>query len=76
MTNERTPVEDVIETIATADDVDPASMTPPLATAIDPEALNELVARGSTGADRHLEVAFTYRGHEVVVDERGTVELD
>ncbi|TMT86500.1 hypothetical protein E2L06_07755 [Haloterrigena sp. H1] len=66
----------VIEAVAEADDVDPTSMTPPLADVVDPDALNELIDHGSDDADRTFEVRFSYRGHEVVVTDDGDVEVD
>ena len=71
-----TAVQRVIETVADADDVDPVSMTPPVADVIDPDALNELIDHGSADADRTFEVRFSYRGHEVVVTADGDVELE
>ncbi|WP_254525656.1 HalOD1 output domain-containing protein [Natrinema caseinilyticum] len=74
--HDQTAVEQVIRTIADDDDVDPVSISPPLADVIDPDALNELVDHGSRNPDGNLEVEFAYRGHDVVVTSDGTVELD
>jgi len=77
-TTHRSPpvVPRIIETVAEADDVDPTSMTPPLADVIDPDALNELVEHGTDDSDRTFEVRFSYRGYEVVVTDDGDVELE
>lgn len=74
--NDRTAVEQVIRTIAAANDVDPVSISPPIADVIDPDALNKLVKHGSYNSDVTLEVEFTYQGHDVVVTSDGEVELD
>ncbi len=66
----------IIEAVAEADDVDPTSMTPPLADVVDPDGLNELVDHGSDDADRTFEVCFSYRGHEVIVTDDGDVSLE
>ncbi|MFA9417403.1 HalOD1 output domain-containing protein [Natrinema sp. HArc-T2] len=74
--NSSTIVLQIIETVAAADNTDPATMNPPLADVIDPDALQELLEHGSTDADRALEVRFRYRGHEITVTDDETVELD
>ena len=71
-----TVVQQIIETVAAADNIDPATMNPPLADAIDPDALRDLHEHGSGESDRTLEVRFPYRGHEVVVTDDGDVSLD
>lgn len=74
-TRSHTIVHRVLETVATAEDVDPVSMTPPLAAVIDPDALTELLEHGTNGSAGVLEVQFIYRGHDVIVSDCGNVEL-
>lgn len=71
-----TVVPRIIETVAEVDNVDPVSMTPPLANAVDPDALNELIDHGSDATERTFEVRFHYRGHEVVVTDDGDISLE
>jgi hypothetical protein len=60
----------VVEALATARDVDPLRLNPPLYEVVDVEALDRLVKTGVT------RVTFTYEGHEVRVDGDGTVAVD
>lgn len=53
----------VIEALARETDTDPRSLDPPLSSAIDPDALDALVASGADAC-----VAFEYADHRVVVD--------
>ena len=69
------PVERILEAIAKEEDVDPTEMSPPLASVVDPDALNELLARPRRSRDGTLEIRFTYRGHEVIARQNGEVEL-
>lgn len=49
---------------------------PPLYTAVDPEALETLVAGEESGPDREeVEVTFTYADYEISVDSDGEVEV-
>lgn len=61
--------------IAERDDVDPGRMKPPLATAVDPDALEKLLA-GEPADDGGIEIRFTYRGHDVVVRQDGGISID
>lgn len=47
----------ILTEVAEARDVDPISLTPPLASVVDPDALEEIV---STPADTDVTVEFTY----------------
>ena len=57
----------VVEAVATATDRD-AKALPQLGRVIDPDALNDLLARGGD-----LEVSFEYAGTQVTVEGDGTV---
>lgn len=61
----------VVEALADARDLDPRSMSPPLATAIDVDALETLCREGSD-----VEVQFCYSGHEVTIAPDGDVAVD
>ncbi|MFP8958258.1 HalOD1 output domain-containing protein [Natrialbaceae archaeon A-CW3] len=66
------PVFAVVSGIAEATGTDPLEL-PPLSNAIDPDALNTLVAaRPSTTLQ---QVTFQYAGYEVVVDGDGEVRI-
>lgn len=59
----------VIMAVADAEGVDPVDL-PPLAEAIDPDALDQLLS-GDEG-----QVRFNYNGYGVTVDQRGVVDLE
>lgn len=63
----------IVDAVAEADGVETRLLDPPLAEVVDPDALGALV-KESTGST--LEIRFTYRGHEIVVDEDGRVQID
>ncbi|WP_167837511.1 HalOD1 output domain-containing protein [Halosimplex halophilum] len=75
MTDERTrrPVPHVVDAVAEAEGVEPATLDPPLAEIVDPDALETLI-EDSTASD--LEVRSAYRGHDIVVDDSGRVQVD
>lgn len=54
----------VVEAVSAAREVDPVTLTPPLSTVIDPDALNTLFETES-GSDVTIE--FTYADHSVYV---------
>ncbi len=62
---------EIVKRVAAQEEVDPLDLDPCLFDAIDPEALERIVA-GTAGA---LKVEFTYHGYAITVDERGTVSL-
>jgi len=62
---------DVVEAIATATGADPLTMTPPLQTVVDVEALETLCR-----TEDSVEVHFDYDGHAVVVEGTGAVSVD
>lgn len=65
----------VVEAVAERVGVEPANLEPPLYTAVDPDALDDLLtsmtADGNDGA-----VSFSYLGFEVTVHDDGSVELE
>ncbi len=71
-----TIVQQIIETVAAADNTDPETMNPPLADVVDPDALNALIEHSSADSGRTFEVRFHYRNHEVVITDDGDVDLD
>jgi hypothetical protein len=62
----------VVSEIARKEGSDPAELQPPLWSAIDPEALDQLFEDG----DAPAAVTFRYRGYTVRVDRTGTVRLE
>lgn len=73
--NEDPPVSQrVVERVAAAEDVDPVELAARLQDAVDADALDALVARGSAAPT----VKFVFCGHRVVVDggEPVTVTVD
>ncbi|MFC6942679.1 HalOD1 output domain-containing protein [Salinirubellus sp. GCM10025818] len=67
------PIPQIVDAVAEAEGVEPVTLDPPLAEVVDPDAVERLVGN-STASD--LEVRFAYRGHDVVVDESGRVQVD
>lgn len=59
----------VVETVAAREGVSPLSLSPPLATFVDPDALDLLFDRGSG------TVTFDAWGYRIVVSHDGTVEV-
>ncbi|MCU4740767.1 hypothetical protein OB955_07515 [Halobacteria archaeon AArc-m2/3/4] len=66
----------VVEAVAEADGCSPLEMSPPLYSAIDPDALDQLFAASGASADPELrfddswtptELSFTYAGYGVTV---------
>ncbi|AGB39965.1 HalOD1 output domain-containing protein [Natronococcus occultus] len=69
---ENTPVYAVVSAVAEAEDADPVAL-PPLYEAIDPEALNALLAAEPETAVG--TVAFRYAGYDVEVTGDGDVSV-
>lgn len=66
----------VVAAVADADGVSPVEVTPPLYEAIDPDALETVVASMTSGPDEPAgRVEFAYSGYEVVVTEDGEVSV-
>jgi len=66
------PVPEIIDAVAEAEGVEPTALDPPLAQVLDPDALETLL-EDTTASE--LEIRFTYRDHEVVVDGSGRVRI-
>ncbi|WP_436910299.1 HalOD1 output domain-containing protein [Halosimplex marinum] len=69
-----TTVLSVLETVAAAERVDPVDL-PPLADAVDPQALNDLFAPAA-GEGVPATVRFEYCGYEVTVRGVGSVTAE
>lgn len=69
---ENTPVYAVVSAVAEAEGSDPVEL-PPLYSAINPEALNDLFMSRSEPAVE--SVTFQYAGYDVVVRGDGTVQV-
>lgn len=68
--------EAVVDAVADAKGVSTLDVHPPLYEAIDPDALDELVASMSyLGSESAGHVAFSYSGYEVVVSAGGEVSV-
>lgn len=65
----------VVTAIADREGVDPATLQPPLATVIDPTALDRLYATGN-GETAEAHVTFRYPGYVVEIDPDGDVNLE
>ena len=61
----------VVGTVADAENKPATALTPPLASVIDPDALDSLFKVGS-----HGQVEFSYLGYQITVDSAGNVTLD
>ncbi|WP_312910291.1 HalOD1 output domain-containing protein [Natronosalvus caseinilyticus] len=73
---EETPAQAIIDAVAAADGRDPLSL-PPLFDAIDPDALNGLVAQPRSGsARRSWALSFEYGGWLVTVDANHQIVLE
>lgn len=67
----------VLESVADADDVDPASLEPPLYDVVDTNALDRLFEpTASETTARRGQVSFRYRGYEITVHSSGRVDLE
>ncbi len=67
------PISKIVDAVAEAEGVEPVTLEPPLAGVVDPDAVETLI-EDPTASD--LEIQFAYRGHDVVVDESGRVQVD
>ncbi|WP_459191034.1 HalOD1 output domain-containing protein [Halosimplex sp. J119] len=73
MNNLENPIPRIVDAVAEAEGVETATLDPPLAEVVDPDAVERLV-EDSTTSD--LEVRFAYRGHDTDVDDSGRVQVD
>ena len=69
----KNPIFQIVDAVAEAEGVELATLDPPLAEVVDPDAVETLV-EDSTASD--LEVRFEYRGHDILVDDSGRVQVD
>ena len=66
----------VIKAVARCVGAEPTTLEPPLASVIDPDALESLYRSGTAGpGDSNLTVEFTYNDCRVVVTESGDVSV-
>lgn len=74
--SERTPVEAVVEAVATVEGIWPLELElDPVAETIDPNALNRLFDHHDTSVDEPLKLGFLYHGWNVFVREDGVVRV-
>jgi hypothetical protein len=73
MTELENQISRIVNTVAEVENIEPARVDPPLGEVVDPDALKTLI-ESSTTSD--LEIRFVYRGHDVVIDESGRVQVD
>lgn len=57
----------VVEAVAEAEDVSPVEITQPLASVIDPDALDALFASTASERPRSGQVEFEYHGYHITV---------
>lgn len=62
----------VVRAIAKEKGVDPAELTPPLVSAVDPDALDALFERNGTAG---IRLSFEYGEYTVTVSDSGDVEV-
>lgn len=63
----------VITTVAERKGIDPIDLTPPLHSAIDPDALEALFSERDNG---FVHVEFTYAGVDVTIEGEENVEIE
>lgn len=68
------PAKAVLAAVAAKEGTDPEALSPPLAETIDPDAIERLLRDSS--AESNAAVRFNYRGHDIVVDADGDVEIN
>jgi len=73
MKNPENPIPQIVDAVAEAEGVEPVTLDPQLAEVVDPDAVTRLVEDSTTSA---LDVRFAYRGHDVVIDNSGRVQVD
>ncbi|OTF01759.1 HalOD1 output domain-containing protein [Halorubrum sp. SD683] len=67
------PIPQIVDAVAETEGVDPVTLDPPLAEAVDPDALETLIGESTAS---NPEIQFAYRGHDVVVDASGHVQVE
>ena len=73
MTELRDPIPKIGDALAEAEGTESITLEPPRAEIIDPEAVETLLEGSSASG---LEIQFAYRGHDVVVDGSGRIQVD
>jgi len=68
------PVGAVLTAVAAKEGTTPEALSPPLADVIEPDALDRLLRESP--AESNAAVLFNYRGHAVVIDADGDVEIN
>ena len=71
----RKPSMRVIDRVAAANGVEPATLDPPLHDVVDPAALDGLVGTTEAGTTANCAVTFPYAGHEVTLSPDGGIRL-
>lgn len=66
----------IVETVADAEDVDPAELTPPLYDVVDTDALDEFIDATPVTDGANIRVTFTYHGYEITVLGDGHVTVE
>lgn len=72
---DRTPSLRVVERVADAEGIDPSELDSPLYDAIDPAALDTLLAASTDDSTTSVCITFQYYGYEVSVNSNGQVKL-
>ncbi|WP_123538674.1 HalOD1 output domain-containing protein [Halosimplex salinum] len=73
---DESPSRVVVDLVADCEDTSPTELSPPLYSAIDPDALDELFrSRSTETSDSPGHVRFSYLGYEVRVRSDGDVEI-
>ena len=65
----------IVDLVADLEGVDPSELSPPLYSAIDPEALDALFGPSADGLATEGGVQFQYRGYEIRVRGDGEVAI-
>ncbi|WP_137286838.1 HalOD1 output domain-containing protein [Halorussus salinisoli] len=63
----------IVAAVADAEGISPTEVNPPLHSAIDPEALNDLFGSPWSASESGPRVSFTYSGYDVTVSGDGNV---
>ncbi|WP_436924992.1 HalOD1 output domain-containing protein [Halosimplex amylolyticum] len=69
------PTERILAAVAETEGTDPATMEPPLGDVVDPDALHDLLTQESSPTGEPIEVQFSYRGHDIVADASGDIDV-
>lgn len=75
-TGYRTIGQEIIQSVAEAEGIEPEAVTPPLYRVVDPDALEQLFAQTESVDRRDGTVTFPYNGYEVSVFADGHVALE